>query len=439
MMKASKRLSLILLIAILWSGCGPKPDDEGGDGGSTGGGSKGSPSATASPSAPAPDVVVQPVEEKNIKQYGEFAARTEAPRTVNLTSQVQGYLLDFSFKEGQFVQRGQVLFRVDPREYEANVASAVAQAEKCRADLAYAKNQVDLKKAQADLASSLAKLRQTQQDVDRYKPLAFRSVIPMQTYDNAVSARDVAKAQVVANQAVVDNTRLSDAANIEIAQAQLDGALAAVAQARLQLSYCTITSPIDGIIGKLAVSPGNLVRVGDPVLATISESNPMYVNFSISENDYLHVYNERINRGARPFELLLGDGSRYPERGTLQMVDRAIDQQTGTLNIRTQFLNPTGILKPGQFARIRVMTQQTAGALLVPQRAIVEIQNVKAAYVVNGENKVEQRNLILGNTYENYYIVKDGLKVGENVIVEGVQKVRDGMVVKPSRMGQAEP
>lgn len=434
-MTGTKLLSLIV-IASLWVGCGPKPDE--GDDASP------SPSASASattPQAQIPDVIVAPVERKSVNLYGEFAARTEARRTVDVKSQVQGNLLDFSFQEGSFVSNGQVLFQVDPRQYQAQVSSAAAAVDKARADLAYAKNQVDLKKAQADLASSVADLKRTQQDVDRYKPLAFRSVIPMQTYDNAVSARDVAQAQVVAKQAVVDNTRLSDQANIEIAQAQLDGAIASLAQSRLTLSYCTITSPIDGIIGKLNVSPGNLVRVGDPILATISESNPIYVTFSISENDYLRIYNHRINQGdPKPFELILGDGTKYPERGSLQMVDRTIDQQTGTLTIRTQFLNPTGILRPGQFARIRVRTAAQNDALLVPQRAIVEIQNVKAVYVVGADNKVSQRNLVLGDTFEQYYIVKDGLKEGDLVIVEGVQKVRDGAEVRPSQAsGAATP
>lgn len=434
-----RNLLTLILLGLWLVSCGPTPGEGEGESSPT---PSASPAASGSPSpgavqqpGPPPDVVVTKVEEKRVSLYSEYTARTEARLTVDVKSQVQGSLLDFSFQEGTFVNRGQVLFQVDPSTYEAQLAAALAQVEKAKADLEYARNQVDLRKAQADLASSKAELKRCQQDVDRYKPLAFRSVIPMQTYDNAVSARDVAAAQVNAKQAVVDNTRLSDRANIDIAKAQLESAQAAVEQARITLGYCTITAPFDGVIGKLNVSPGNLVRVGDPVLVTISESNPMYVDFSISENDYLKYFKARPAGAGRPFELLLGDGTRYPERGVLQMVGRTIDQQTGTLDLRASFLNPTGILKPGQFARIRFKSTDLEHALLIPQRAVFEIQSLKAVYVVGPDNVATQHNLTLGQTFEQYYVVESGLKAGDRVIVEGVQKVRSGWKVKPSEVG----
>ncbi len=437
-----RNLLALILLGLWLVGCGPTPGEGEGESSPTPSpAASGSPNGRSSPTAvqqpgPPPDVVVTRVEEKQVSLFSEYTARTEARLTVDVKSQVQGSLLDFSFQEGTFVNRGQVLFQVDPSTYEAQLSSALAQVEKARADLEYAKNQVDLRKAQADLTSAKAELKRTQQDIDRYKPLAFRSVIPMQTYDNAVSARDVAAAQVNAKQAVVDNTRLSDRANIDIAAAQLEAAQASVEQARITLGYCTITAPFDGVIGKLNVSPGNLVRVGDPVLVTISESNPMYVDFSIAETDYLKYFKSRPGQGvARPFELLLGDGARYPERGSLQMVGRTIDQQTGTLNLRASFLNPTGILKPGQFARIRFKSTDLKHALLVPQRAVFEIQSLNAAYVVGPDNVATQVNLTLGQTFEQYYVVESGLKAGDRVIVEGIQKVRSGWKVNPSEVG----
>lgn len=428
------RLWLILTLACLLVACGPKPE-QGGDG-SPSPGASGSPGA--SPAAPPVDVVVAPVLEKTVSLYSGYTSQTAARRTVNVTAQVTGILEDFSFTEGAFVSRGQVLFTVDPRTYQANVMTMQANVEKAQANLAYAKNQVDLKKAQADVAANKATLVKRQQDVDRYKPLAARQVIPQQTYTNAVQDRDVAKSQLAASEATLQNTALNTQANISVAEAEVAEAQANLVNAQINLGYTTITSPIDGLIGQMNVNPGNLVQPGNPVLVTISESNPIYVDFSIAEVEYLNFrkQNERAAAGNLKFELLLADGSKYNYPGKMSMVGRQLDAQTGTLSIRTEFPNPAGLLRPGQFGKIRVRTGSLKGALLVDQKAVTEIQSVRSVWVLKPDNTVEQRNINVVDDYENYYVVDSGVSAGEKIVVEGVQKLKPGSKVNPAEVGK---
>lgn len=424
----------ILTLACLLMACGPKPDDSAD--GSPSPGASGSPSAA--PAGPPVDVVVAPVLEKTISLFSEYTSQTEARRTVNVTAQVTGILEDFSFTEGAFVHRGQVLFTIDPRTYQANVMTMQANVQKAQANLAYARNQVDLKKARADVEANKAALLKRQQDVDRYKPLAARQVIPQQTYTNAVQDRDVAKAQLAASEATLQNTALNTQANIAVAEAGLAEAQANLASAQINLGYTTITAPIDGIIGQMNVNPGNLVQPGNPVLVTISESNPIYVDFSIAEVEYLNFskHNERSGLGKLKFELILADGTKYNYPGEMSMVGRELDSQTGTLSIRTEFPNPSGLLRPGEFAKVRVRTGSLQGALLVDQRAVSEIQSVHSVYVVGPDNIVEQRNINVIDDYENYYVVDSGVTRGEKIVVEGIQKLKSGMKVNPAEVGR---
>ena len=262
--------------------------------------------ATAAAQTPAPAVNVAKIGTVEQKFTREWPAELKYSSTVDVKARVVGTLQDFSFKEGFKVNAGQVLFRIDDAPYVAALQGAQAQVSQCEADLAYAKAQVDVRRVKADLASSRADLVRAQQDVDRYKPLAKNGVIPTQTLDNAIAQRDVAQARVDAALATLKNTELSSQAKIDVAQANLEAAQAQVTQAQLNIGYCTITSPITGVIGEINVYPGNLVgQAGSQqVLVTISSLDPIYCNFSVSEKEYLYMMEHR-GAGAVDFNLVL--------------------------------------------------------------------------------------------------------------------------------------
>jgi membrane fusion protein (multidrug efflux system) len=204
----------------------------------------------------------------------------------------------------------------------------------------------------------------------------------------------------------------------------------------LDLSYCSIYSPINGIIGFLQVDVGNLVGRGDAtLLATVSLSNPLLVDFNLSEIEFLKITN-RDNTGKRPrdarFDLILSDDSVHPSPGTFKVVDRTVDPTTGTMKVEASFANPGSYLRPGQFARVRVAVAERENAILVPQRAIQELQGAKTVMVVDAQNRVQLRTIKVGDKSENFLVVLEGLKAGERVIVEGMQKAKPGSEVKPS-------
>lgn len=383
--------------------------------------------------APAPMVDVSKVKTSLENRAMEWAAETKAPESVEVRARVEGTLEHFSFKEGQGVRAGQVLFTIDDAPYQADLMSARANVAKAQADLDYARAQVNVRKAKADLASAQASLNQAQQDVDRYKPLAKDGVIPQQTLDNAIAKRDVARAQMDAAVATLQNTELSDKANIEVAAAGVEAALAQVTQAQLNIDYCTITSPVDGCIGKLQVDPGNLVgQAGsNQVLVTISKLDPMYVNFSVSESVYLWIMEHRKDEGqASDFSLVLSDGTKYPYKGKFGMLDRAVSSTTGTIGMRIVFPNPDYLLREGQFCRLLTSNKTPKQVVIVPQRAVMTSQSARSVYVVGAENKVESRNVEVGNTLGECFVINSGLRAGELVVVEGVNKVKPGVVCR---------
>ena len=436
--------ALTLTAALLLGGCndGKKPEGDG---------TPGAPptSAQATPAAPGgpgahPKVVVFTAQKENINLADEWTAETVASKTVEIRPQVTGTLETYTFREGADVGPGQLLFSIDPAQFQADVLIAKGQLYEAQAAYEMAMTQVDLKRALAELASAQARLLKTQQDVDRYTPLAKTLVIPQQTLDNAVAQRDVAAAQVAANKATVENTRINTRGQIQSTRAQVEAARAQVLSKEIRLGYCTIYSPTRGIIGKLQVDPGNLVGPSDPTpLATISQNDPIYAQFSISEDDYIRVSKlvseiqsgRSVKRPSRaPFELLLADGSTYRRRGRLQMFERGLDTKTGTLMVRAVFDNPEGLLKPGQFARIRITDREVKDAVLVPQVAVTTLQAEQGVMVVTPDKKVESRTVVTNGTYKTFFIISSGLKAGEMVIVEGLQKVRPGMTVEPTEM-----
>ena len=342
---------------------------------------------------PPPAVVVDPVLQKTVPIYGEYVARTEARETVEIRARVGGYLKKIFFQEGRNVKAGELLFIIDQRPYKAA-----------------------LQDAQGQLAQAEAALWKAQQDVERYRPLVAQDAAPQQDLDKAEAEARYSTAAIVKAKAAID-------------------------KAELDLKFTEIRAPITGIIGKQEVTVGNLVTKDQTLLTTLSAWEPMRVVFSLSETDYLLLaqrYPEGVKEGStdRPekaFELVMADNSIYPFKGTLSFVDRALDPTTGTLNIYASFPNPDRLLRPGLFGRIRVILKEEPNALLVPQRAVQEMQGVQTVLVVNPEedNKVALRTVTLGPRVKDFFIVTKGVKAGDLIVVEGLQKAIPGQKVTP--------
>jgi membrane fusion protein (multidrug efflux system) len=343
---------------------------------------------------PPPAVIVAEVIQKTVPIYSEYIAQTEAKETVEIRARVQAFLEAQHFNEGTIVKKDQLLFTLDKREFEAK-----------------------LQQAKAELEIAMARLGKAETDERRLKPLAERKAVPQQDYDNA-------------------------AANLLAAQANVSAARANVAAAELDLSYTTIRSPIAGLIGKRLVSPGNLVGKGEATLLdTVSSIDPIRVNATISEAEYLRFFARRNERagGSGVLELILADGSVFPQKGKLVIVDRAVDQKTGTLNFVAEFPNPEGQLRPGQFGRVRAVIEMAKDAIVVPKRAVQEIQGMQTVLVVGADNMVAMRTIQPGETVGDLLIVREGLKPGERVIVDGIQKARPGSKVNPTTAAAGSP
>ncbi|HEX6044302.1 MAG TPA: efflux RND transporter periplasmic adaptor subunit [Pyrinomonadaceae bacterium] len=410
--------ALIALALTITAGCGKKND-----------------TATQAP-PPAPAVVIAEVTQKTVPIYSEFVAQTRADETVELRARVEGILQKVYFKEGSPVRKGQLLFTIDKRPFEAALQSAKAIQAKATSDLAQARQRTDVLQAEAELADAQAVLSKAEQDLARMRPLAKEKAVTELELDAAIAAEKSAKAQVESRRANLTNLEAAVKYTIERAQAEVAAAKARVTQAELDLSYCNIASPINGIIGFLNVDEGNLVGRGEAtLLATVSKSDPLLVDFNLSELDYLKL-TDRSSVGYRTsklnFELLLSDESKHPYQGSFKFVDRAVDPQTGTMKVEAVFPNPGSYLRPGQFARVRVAVAERENAILIPQRAVQELQGAKTVLVVDNENKVQVRSVSLGDQSDKYVIVLQGLTAGEKVIVEGMQKVRPGGQVNPS-------
>lgn len=350
---------------------------------------KGGGKAEQAAAPPPPTVVVTEVVQKTVPIYGEFVAQTDAKETVEIRARVQAFLDAQHFTEGTIVKKNQLLFTLDRREYEAR-----------------------LQQAKAELEIALARLGKAETDERRLKPLAERKAVPQQDYDNA-------------------------ATNLLAARANVSAARAKVVAAELDLSYTTIRSPITGMIGKRLVAPGNLVGKGEPtLLATVSSIDPIRVNATISEAEYLRFFARRKEhepaKSSAPLELILADGSVFAYPGKSVIVDRAVDEKTGTLNFVAEFPNPEGQLRPGQFGRVRAVVETVTNATVVPKRAVVETQGLKSVLVVGADDAVALRTIRPGETVGDLLIVLDGVKPGERVIVEGMQKARPGSKVRPT-------
>jgi membrane fusion protein (multidrug efflux system) len=391
--------------------------------------------ATATTNAAPPTVVVAQVEQRTVPIYSEFVGQTEAGQTVEVRARAQGMLEKAFFTEGSVVKKGQILYQIQKSEYQAKVLAAKASLAKADADLAQAKERVDVIQAEAKLAEANTSHSLARSDLARYVPLAKQNAVTQIDLDAARAKEETAKAEVTAAQATLTNRTAAVKYNIEQAAAAVSAAKADLQLAEINLTYCTIYSPITGIIGLQNVNVGNLVGKNEPtLLTTISSSGALDVDFSISEAYMLQLTksgNARSRRGAA-FQLMLADNSVYDQEGRFSVVDRTVDPKTGTIKVRASFPNASNRLRPGQFARVRVAAEERQDAILVPQVAVQELQSAKYVLVVDPDNKIVQRTITVADRIDDSFIVTDGLKAGERVVIEGVQKVRPGMVVKPT-------
>jgi len=355
------------------------------------------------PKPPPPDVQVVQVEQKDVPVWNEWIGTLDGLVNAQIKPQVTGYLLRQSYTDGAFVKKGQLLFEIDARTFQAALDQAKGK----------------LANAEGQLATAQANQIKTQLDVNRYTPLAKEQAIPQQDLDNAVQANEAAKAQVQA------------------AKAQIEAAKAEVATAQLNVGFTKVVSLIDGIAAIAQAQIGDLVSQST-LLTTVSTVDPIKVYFPVSEREYLNYVKEHPDAAKRgvqeslsPFELILADGSVYPHKGIFSFADRQVDVKTGTLRLQAVFPNPGNVLRPGQYARIRAITRTAKGALLVPQRAVTEQQGSYQVAVVSSNNTVEIRPVKIADRVGTQWIIETGLKPGERVVAEGIQKVRPGAIVNP--------
>ncbi len=385
-MPRTARLSPLLALALAVLACG-KP--------------------AAPPAAPPPTpVVVAPVEQRDVDVAQELVGQLRGFQDVEVRARVEGFLASIDYVEGGEVKKGDLLFTIDPR-----TLSAAAQA------------------ARADLARAQTALDKAQLDVRRYTPLAAQKAVSQAELDQAQSAERSARAQLDASQAALD-------------------------KAQLDLSYTRVTAPVAGLSSKAEKQVGSLVGRGEStLLTTVSSVDPIRVSVQLPEAEYLRfaakiAAGERTpakiggaapadaSGGAGP-QLILADGTVHPARGRIVLVDRAVDPTTGTIRVDLAFANPSRTLRPGLYGKVRFNAERLPGALLIPQRAVTELQGTFSAAVVTAENKVELRKLQMGPRSGDAWVVLEGLKAGERVVVEGVQKVRNGSPVAPQAAGAA--
>lgn len=389
---------------------------------------------------PPPAVVVAEVVQRTVPIVRDFTARTEAVPTVEVRARIAGVLERVMFEEGTQVKAGQTLFLIQPEEYAAALETARAQLAKAQADATRARDASIIARSQAQLDQRKADLEKASRDVARYRPLAEARAIPQQDLDTAQASEKVAAAGVEGADAALKDTQLLQRTQIQLADAAIQSAKAAVTQAELNLGYTNVKAPITGIVGKVQVDRGNLVGKAEPtLLATVSSVDPIYVDAGIAEADYLRLA-PRIRLddrgraqggGQADLELYLADNTLFPHKGRVVFVDRALDAKSGTMSVRAEFPNPARTLRPGQFARVRAVVEDRADAVLAPALAVQEQQGTKMVLVVEAGDKVALRPVTVSDRVGDFYIVTSGLKAGERVIVDGVQKVRPGMQVKP--------
>jgi membrane fusion protein (multidrug efflux system) len=417
---------------------------------------------------PPTEVEVVQVEQRDVPIYSEWIGTTEGMVNAEIRAEVSGYLLKQNYTEGSFVRKGQLLFEIDARPFQAALEQAkgkLAQAEgqlgqansqftQAEAQVGQARSQVS--QTQAQLEQAEANQLKTQLDVNKYRPLREKKAVTQQDLDNAVQANVAALAQVEAAKAGVQTAQAqlqaavaqvgTAKATIASAKAGVKSAKADVETAQLNLGFTKITSPIDGIAGIAQAQVGNLVGPTTNTLTTVSTVDPIKVYFTVSEQDYLdyarlHPTQSERREAASQLELklILSDGTTFPETGRFFVADRQVDPTTGAIRLAGIFPNPNNTLRPGQYGRVRAETSLKEDALVVPQRAVSELQGSYQVAVVGADNKVSIRPVKVGERDGTMWIIDEGLKPGERVVAEGTQRVRPDVVVNPKPFVASAP
>jgi membrane fusion protein (multidrug efflux system) len=349
------------------------------------------------PPPPPPEVTVGSVVQQDVPVLMELVGQTSGAQDVEIRARVEGFVERVVFAEGTVVQKGDLLYVIDPKPFEAAIAGA-----------------------KGDLATAQARLDKANNDVKRYTPLARIQAVSQQELDNAVSAQQAATAMVEAGKA-------------------------AVQKATLDMSYTRVMSPVSGLIGTTKVKAGALVGRGEnTLLTTISIIDPIQFRAGIAEAEYLRFVQQVQKSGeqkdlkAIPVDLVLADGSIYGHQGHMELAERNVDASTGTLMIQFKFPNPQRLLRPGQYGKSRMVIEKRAGALLVPQRAVQELQGIYSVAIVSGDGTVAFHNVKVGPKMDTLWVIEEGVKPGDKVIVEGLQRVRDGMKVTPREAAKAD-
>lgn len=378
-------------------------------------------------------VVVMEVAAADVPIYSEFAAQTYARDMVEVRSHVEGYIEKWNFRPGAEVTAGQTLYVLDLRPYVAAAQQAKGNLHQSEADLEFARKQVALLQAQATLASAEANLVKAQQDVDRLTPLVQADAASKQDLDAAAAALKANQANVDALKATVEQASLSTRTQIASMQAKVEAQQAALNAADLNLQYGTILAPISGRIGDTLIPIGGLVTPSSAQpLTTIVPLDPIWVRFKVTESEYLSWTRQGGLPGAAlPLTLILADQSEFPSIGHIENSLNQVDPKTATLELQARFPNPRHSMLPGQFGRVRVQVAERKGAILIPQKAIQQLQSVQTVYALGAGDKVEVRTVTTGERVGNSWIVEQGLRPGDRVVVEGQQKVRPGSSVQP--------
>jgi membrane fusion protein, multidrug efflux system len=388
--------------------------------------------ASASKAVPPLTVAVAEVVQKDVPIYSEWIGTLDGFVNADIKAEVSGYLIKQDYTEGRFVKSGQLLFQIDPRPFRAALEQAEGQLAQSKGQLEQARAQ--LAQAEAQVAVAQANQGRTQLDVDRYTPLAQEQAITQQDFDNARQNNIAAKAQLQAAKAQVETAR----AQITATTAAVQSAKAAVDTARINLGFTRLTSPIDGIPGVAQLQVGALVSPSSPPITTVSTIDPIKVYYTASEQEYLEYRRRfptteavRASTQLLELELILANGVPYPHKGKFSFADRAVDVRTGAIRLAGLFPNPENVLRPGQYGRVRTSLETREKALLVPQQAVIDLQGSHQLAVVDSANRVSLRSVKLGETVGRHWIVREGVEPGERVLVEGMQKVRQGSVVNP--------
>ncbi len=342
-----------------------------------------------------PVIVIEP---KDVPLYAEYVGQVYGEKDIDVRARVEGFLQKINFEEGQFVKQNDLLYVVDAQPYEAKVNTQKSK-----------------------LAEAETRLTKSKNDLERYKPLAEADAVSQSDLDAVQAEYDAAISSVAAAKA---NLR----------------------SAEIELGYTRVMSPIDGIIGKTNAKVGDFVgREPNPViLNTVSQTGNMKVQFFLTEAQYIQLAryaserndsiknNEDLRKASEgQIELILADGTTYEEKGTIEFIDRGINSSTGTILVQADFPNPKLVLRPGMYGKIKLMAREIKGGILVPQRCVKELQGMNSLYLVGDSNKIVNQQIEVATTVNDYYLIKSGLKAGDKVLLEGLQKVRPGMVIDP--------